>query len=65
VAFTVDKRRAQNNRARTSERTLLGFAAIGSFGALAAMYLFRHKTRKIKFYLVPLFAGIHLVLMAS
>ena len=31
---------------RTRERTLLTAAAVGPFGALAAMRLFRHKTRK-------------------
>ena len=53
VGFTfmlVDKRRAQKNRWRIPEATLMGIAAIGgSIGSLAGMYLFRHKTRHPKF----------------
>ena len=52
VGFTfmlVDKRRAQKNRWRIPEATLMGIAAIGSVGSLAGMYLFRHKTRHPKF----------------
>ena len=53
VGFTfmlVDKRRAQKNRWRIPEATLMGIAAIGgSMGSLAGMYLFRHKTRHPKF----------------
>ena len=39
---------------------LLALAFFGPFGALAAMKLFHHKTRKMKFYLVPLFTAFHL-----
>jgi len=35
------------------------------FGAFAAMRLFRHKTQKAKFRLVPLFLCLHLVLFAA
>ncbi len=59
VAFAMDKQKAQANSWRTPEHTLLVVAFLGPFGAFAAMMLFRHKTRKIKFYLVPAFILLH------
>ncbi|WP_298668663.1 DUF1294 domain-containing protein [uncultured Methanofollis sp.] len=64
AAFSVDKRRARDGRWRISETMLLAFAFLGPFGALAAMKVFRHKTQKTKFVLVPLFAVLHLVVFA-
>ena len=61
-AFALDKRRAQANTWRTPETTLLIVAALGPFGALAAMKILRHKTRHTKFLLVPVFAVIHILL---
>ena len=50
IMFGVDKRAAIKGKQRTRESTLLFFAFIGgSVGALFAMKLFRHKTRKPKF----------------
>jgi uncharacterized membrane protein YsdA (DUF1294 family) len=50
VTFCIygeDKRRACGQKWRISERTLFILALLGGApGALAAMYLFRHKTRK-------------------
>ena len=63
LVFGLDKRRAQNSMSRMREKILLGLAFLGPFGALSAMDLFRHKTRKIKFYFVPVFACIHLTLI--
>ncbi len=42
---------------------LLFFALVGPFGAYAAMLVFRHKTRKMKFYLVPVCAMLHIVML--
>ena len=53
--YAYDKHKAQKNTWRTPENTLLVIAFLGPFGAYAAMKLFRHKTHKIKFYLVPVF----------
>jgi len=48
----ADKHRARKNKWRIKESTLLWFAVLGgSTGALAGMYLFRHKTKHIKFTL--------------
>ncbi len=61
LIFANDKRKAKKNAWRTPENLLLVFAALGPFGAFGAMLIFRHKTRKLKFYLVPLFLFIHIV----
>ena len=53
--FWTDKKKAQAHRWRISELTLILFSFLGgSLGALLGMYLFRHKTKKLKFLiLVP------------
>lgn len=63
AVFALDKRRAQKNRWRISENTLLLLALMGPFGAYCSMQIFRHKTDKIKFWLVPVFLVLHLVLI--
>ncbi len=62
LLFSRDKRLAEKGRWRTSERNLLAAAAFGPLGAMTAMRLFRHKTQKAKFRLVPLFLCLHLAL---
>jgi uncharacterized membrane protein YsdA (DUF1294 family) len=59
VAFAYDKKKAAAAAWRTPENLLLVYALAGPFGACAGMKVFRHKTQKIKFYLVPLFLVIH------
>ncbi|MDN7024263.1 DUF1294 domain-containing protein [Methanoculleus sp. FWC-SCC1] len=59
LLFARDKRKAEGNAWRTPETTLLLSALFGPFGAYAAMRRFRHKTRKTKFVLVPVFAVMH------
>lgn len=57
----LDKWKAKKNRWRIRESTLMLVAALGgSVGSLAGMYLFRHKTRHLKFTL-----GIPLILAAQ
>ena len=61
LLMLVDKWKARKNRWRVRESTLLLIAALGgSVGSLAGMYLFRHKTRHLKFTL-----GIPLILAAQ
>jgi uncharacterized membrane protein YsdA (DUF1294 family) len=60
AVFAGDKIGAKRSTWRTSESTLLTLAFFGPFGAFIAMQVFRHKTRKVKFWLVPLFLVIHL-----
>jgi uncharacterized membrane protein YsdA (DUF1294 family) len=64
-AFAVDKRAAEKNRWRFSERFLLFSALAGPLGACCAMKFFRHKTRALKFYLVPFFLFLHIIIIAS
>ena len=46
LVYGSDKRRARKGKRRISEKTLFALAAVGgSIGAIAGMYLFRHKTR--------------------
>lgn len=61
-----DKALAKLDRRRVPERTLLSCAVLGgSFGALAGMALFHHKTRKPRFRrIVPLSLVFHLALLA-
>ena len=60
----VDKWKAKKNRWRIPEATLMGAAALGgSIGALAGMYLVRHKTQHPKFTLgIPVILAVQIVL---
>lgn len=53
IAFLVmyiDKRRAKYGKWRIKEHTLFILAILGgSIGAIAGMYTFRHKTKKMRF----------------
>lgn len=50
AAMGIDKFKAKTGRWRIPEAVLMTLAVIGgSIGAIAGMYLFRHKTRKHKF----------------
>ncbi|MHC1679969.1 MAG: DUF1294 domain-containing protein [Methanomassiliicoccales archaeon] len=62
VMYAYDKMMARKGDRRISEKTLLLLALLGPFGAMAGMRWFRHKTRKLKFKLVPLFAIAHVLL---
>ena len=65
IAYGLDKGRAKSGKWRIPERTLLLLALIGgSLGALAGMILFRHKTRKPKFFVsVPVMFVVHCVIV--
>ena len=62
IVFGVDKRAAIKKRSRIRVSTLLTLSLIGgSLGGLIAMYLFRHKTKKLQFtLLVPLMLILHI-----
>ena len=65
AAYGLDKGRAKSGKWRIPERTLLLLALIGgSLGALAGMIMFRHKTRKPKFFIsVPVMFVVHCVIV--
>ncbi len=53
LVYFQDKVNARSGRSRTRERTLYLLSMVGgAFGALLAMLLFRHKTRKLSFWAV-------------
>ena len=69
IAFAlmgIDKWKARHGSRRIPERVLFLTAALGgSAGALAGMYLFRHKTRHRSFTLgMPLILVLQIVLLA-
>jgi uncharacterized membrane protein YsdA (DUF1294 family) len=55
IFFRVDKLRSMKGEWRIPESRLVLVSFFGPFGAYAGMILFRHKTRKPKFILVPIF----------
>jgi uncharacterized membrane protein YsdA (DUF1294 family) len=61
--FGIDKLKSKKGAWRIPESRLLLVAFFGPFGAYVGMLLFRHKTRKIKFLLVPLFLFIQVFLI--
>ena len=62
LMYGIDKWNARKGLWRIPDKTLLGIAAVGgSVGAYAAMQMFRHKTKKPKFYIgVPLIFAIQI-----
>ena len=63
AGFAHDKLKAKARMGRNSENDLLFVAVLGPFGALAAMMVFRHKIRHMKFFLVPVFCILHVLLI--
>lgn len=61
----ADKKKARRGAWRIPEATLLGIAVFGgSIGAIIGMYLFRHKTRHLKFSLgLPLILAVQIGLL--
>ena len=64
AVYGIDKRNAVHGKWRIRVSTLLTLAAVGgSAGALLAMHLFQHKTRKNKFTIgVPLILLVQIAL---
>ena len=52
LAMGVDKWKAKRNAWRIPEQTLLSLVVLGGgIGGIAGMYVFRHKTKKTRFYI--------------
>ena len=50
LAMYIDKRRAKYGKWRIKEHTLFILAFLGgSIGAIVGIYIFRHKTKKMRF----------------
>ncbi len=59
VIWGVDKYRAIQQQWRISERMLFALVIFGGcFGALAGMSLFRHKTRKLRFWILGIACSV-------
>lgn len=59
--FGIDKYKAVKNKWRIPEAVLFGLSLLGgSVGGILAMYIFRHKTRKLSFKI-----GMPLILIAQ
>ena len=58
--YGIDKAKAVRNEWRISEKSLITAALFGAPGALIAMFVFRHKIRKPKFYI-----GVPVILIAE
>ena len=65
LAMFIDKKKAEKNRWRIKESTLLILALIGgSIGAIAGMYVFHHKTQKPWFYIgIPIIIILQILLI--
>lgn len=65
LAMFIDKKKAEKNRWRIKESTLLILALIGgSIGVIAGMYVFHHKTQKPRFYIgIPIIIILQILLI--
>lgn len=65
ILYVRDKKKAQRGAWRTPEATLLTSAFLfGGVGAMIGMYVFRHKTKHMKFrILVPFFFFLQLAFL--
>ena len=64
LLMLLDKEKAKKHRLRISEATLFLFCLLGgSAGGTLGVFLFRHKTRKLRFVLgFPLICLCHILL---
>lgn len=62
LLMLLDKHRAKQKMWRIPEAVLIGVAILGgSLGGIAGMHLFRHKTRKPKFFIgLPVILAIQI-----
>lgn len=65
LAMFIDKKKAEKDKWRIKESTLLILALIGgSIGAITGMYVFHHKTQKPRFYIgIPIIIVLHILLI--
>jgi uncharacterized membrane protein YsdA (DUF1294 family) len=62
--YGLDKFKAKAEKWRISERNLLVASLFGPLGAWLGMHYFKHKTQKHIFkFLIPLFVGLHVLLL--
>ena len=61
----IDKKKAEKGRWRIKESTLLTLALLGgSIGEMLGMYVFRHKTKKPRFFIgVPVMLVLQIIVL--
>lgn len=66
-AMFIDKKKAEKDRWRIKESTLLTLALIGgSIGAIVGMYTFHHKTKKPRFFIgIPVMIALQIMLIVA
>lgn len=66
-AMFIDKKKAEKDRWRIKESTLLTLALIGgSIGAIIGMYTFHHKTKKPRFFIgIPVMIVLQTMLIIA
>ena len=64
-AMFIDKKKAEKDRWRIKESTLLMLALVGgSIGAIIGMYAFHHKTQKPRFFLgIPIIIVLQILIV--
>ena len=67
ISCYIDKKRAIKNKYRLKESYLLTLSFLGgALGLYISMYLFRHKTKKIKFTLIiPLIIILWIIILSK
>lgn len=65
LTMLIDKKKAEKGRWRIKESTLLTLALLGgSIGEMLGMYVFRHKTKKPRFFIgVPVMLVLQIILL--
>ena len=65
LTMLIDKKKAKKGRWRIKESTLLTLALLGgSIGEMLGMYVFRHKTKKPRFFIgVPVMLVLQIILL--
>lgn len=65
ILMFIDKEKAKKHKFRIPEKTLFLFSILGgSIGSILGMYIFRHKTKHLKFKLgLPLILLIQIILL--
>ena len=66
-AMFIDTKKAEKDRWRIKESTLLTLALIGgSIGAIVGMYTFHHKTKKPRFFIgIPVMIVLQILLIVA
>lgn len=65
LIYYIDKKKAIKKKYRFSEKFLITLSIMGGcYGSIVGIYLFRHKTKHLKFIiLVPIFCVIWLIII--